>query len=143
MERTLAIVKPDAVERGAIGSILARIEEEGFRIVAARMVRMTRQEAEAFYAVHRGKGFFPSLAAFMASGPALVLVLEAEGAIGRWRQIMGATDPAKAAEGTLRRRFGTSIERNAVHGSDSAETAAWEIAYFFAGIELVGPEPRG
>lgn len=140
MERTLAIVKPDAVENRVVGRIVSRIEQEGFRIVAARMLRMTRKEAEEFYAVHRDKGFFSGLVAFMASGPALVLVLEGEGAIGRWRDVMGPTDPAKAGEGTLRRQFGTSIERNAVHGSDGPETAAWEIGYFFPAMELAARE---
>ncbi len=136
MERTLAIVKPDAVENRVVGRIVARIEEEGFRIVAARMVRMTREEAAGFYAVHREKHFFSSLVAFMSSGPALVLVLEREGAIAKWRDVIGGIEPAKAAEGTLRRQFGTSIERNAVHGSDGPETAQWEIGYFFPAVEL-------
>ena len=137
MERTLAIIKPDGVERGAVGSILGRIEEEGFRIVALRMVRLTRAEAEGFYAVHRERPFFDDLTAFMSSGPAVVMVLEAGEAISRWRGIMGATDPAKAEAGTLRKQFATNIERNAVHGSDAPETAAQEIAYHFSGIELI------
>jgi nucleoside-diphosphate kinase len=137
MERTLAIVKPDAVEKKVVGQILTRIEEEGFRIVALRMVRLTRPEAEGFYAVHRERPFFNDLTAFMSSGPAVVMVLEAEGAIKRWRAVMGATDSAKAEEGTLRRQFGTDIERNATHGSDASETAATEIAYFFRGIDLI------
>lgn len=135
MERTLAIVKPDAVEAKQVGGILARIEEEGFSIVAMRMVRMTRREAEGFYAVHRERPFFESLCAFMSSGPAVVLVLEREDAISRWRLTMGATDPAKADDGTLRKRYGRSIERNAVHGSDAPETADDETAYFFRGVE--------
>ena len=137
MERTLAIVKPDGVEQKAVGRIIARIEEEGFRIVAMRMVRLTRAEAEGFYAVHRERPFFNDLTAFMSSGPAVVLVLEGEGAIARWRGVMGATDPAKADEGTLRKLFASNIERNAVHGSDAPETAAVEIAYFFPGVGLI------
>jgi nucleoside-diphosphate kinase len=137
MERTLAIVKPDGVDGGNVGSVVARIEEEGFRILALRMVRMTRAEAEGFYAVHRGRPFFESLTAYMSSGPAIVLVLERENAIQHWRGVMGATNPADAAEGTLRRRFGTSIERNVVHGSDATATAATEIAYFFRLKELL------
>ena len=136
MERTLAIVKPDAVEKGAIGAIVQRIEEEGFRIVAIRMVRLTRTAAESFYAVHRDKPFFCDLTAFMSSGPAVVMVLEGTDAIRRWRDTMGATNPAQAAEGTLRKRHATDIDRNAVHGSDAAETAAVEIGYFFPGVEL-------
>ena len=137
MQRTLAIIKPDAVERRVVGDVLQRIEQEGFRVVALRMVRMTRGEAEGFYAVHRERPFFNDLTAFVSSGPAVVMVLEADDAIARWRGIMGATDPAKADEGTLRRQFATNIERNAVHGSDAPETAASEIAYFFGGIELI------
>jgi len=136
MERTFAIIKPDAVEKNVIGPILGRIEQEGFRIVGLRMVRLTREEAEGFYAVHRERPFFGDLTAFMSSGPAVVMVLEADNAIRRWREVMGATDSAKADEGTLRRQFGTNIERNATHGSDAPETAATEIAYFFPGIEL-------
>lgn len=137
MERTLAIVKPDAVAKGVTGQILARIEKEGFRIVALRMVRLGRAEAEGFYAVHRERPFFGDLTAFMSSGPAVVIALEAENAIKRWRDVMGATDPAKADEGTLRKEFGGNIERNATHGSDAPETAATEIAYFFGGIDLI------
>ena len=138
MERTLAIVKPDAVERRHAGRILARIEDEGFRLVALRMARLTLRDAEGFYAVHRERPFFGDLTAFMSSGPCIVLVLEADNAISRWREIMGATDPAKAAEGTLRKQFATNIERNACHGSDAPETAAAEIAYFFPGVNLLG-----
>lgn len=138
MERTLAIVKPDAVEKRCAGRILARIEEEGFRVVAMRMVHLTLKEAEGFYAVHRDKPFFGNLTAFMSSGPCIVMVLEAEGAIARWREVMGATDPSQADEGTLRRLFATNIERNACHGSDAPETAATEIAYFFGGVDLLG-----
>jgi len=137
MERTLAIIKPDAVEQKHAGQILARIEEEGFSIVALRRVRLSRAEAEGFYAVHRERPFFGDLTAFMSSGPAIPLVLEADGAILRWRTLMGSTDPAQAAEGTLRKQFATNIERNAVHGSDAPETAASEIAYFFRGIDLI------
>ena len=136
MERTLAIIKPDAVAAGHVGEILQRIEAEEFAIRALRMVRLSRADAEGFYAVHRDRPFFASLTAFMASGPAVVLALEADGAIGRWRGIMGATDPAKAPEGSLRRQFGTSIERNATHGSDAPDTAAFELGYFFRGVEL-------
>ena len=138
MERTLAIIKPDAVERRCAGRILARIEEEGFRVVAARMRYLTRSDAEGFYAVHRERPFFGALTAFMSSGPCIALVLEADNAISRWRETMGATDPAQAAEGTLRKLFATNIERNACHGSDAPETAATEIAYFFRGVDLLG-----
>ena len=138
MERTLAIIKPDAVERRHAGRILARIEEEGFRLLALRMTRLARRDAEGFYAVHRERPFFDDLTAFMSSGPCIVLVLEAENAISRWREIMGATDPAQAGEGTLRKQFATNIERNACHGSDAPETAASEIAYHFPGVDLLG-----
>ncbi len=138
MERTLAIIKPDAVERRCAGRILARIEEEGFRVVAARMQYLTRSDAEGFYAVHRERPFFGALTTFMSSGPCIALVLEADNAISRWRETMGATDPAQAAEGTLRKLFATNIERNACHGSDAPETAAVEIAYFFRGVDLLG-----
>jgi nucleoside-diphosphate kinase len=134
-ERTFAIIKPDAVEKRYVGKILARIEEEGFEIVAMRMVRMTRGEAEGFYAVHRERPFFSDLTAYMSSGPAVVIALERDDAIAHWRNVMGATNPADAADGTLRKEFGESIERNATHGSDAAETAAVEIAYFFRGVE--------
>lgn len=137
MEKTLAIIKPDAVGNRAAGKILARIEEEGFDVRAMRQVRLTRDEAEGFYAVHRGKPFFNDLTAFMSSGPVVVLVLEADNAIARWREVMGATDSTKAAPGTVRSLFGTDIERNASHGSDAPETAATEIAYFFSGIDLI------
>ena len=138
MERTLAIIKPDAVERRHAGRILARIEEEGFRLAALRMTHLTPRDAEGFYAVHRERPFFGDLTAFMSSGPCIVLVLEADNAISRWREIMGATDPAQAGEGTLRKQFATNIERNACHGSDARETAAAEIAYFFPGVDLAG-----
>ncbi len=135
-ERTLAIIKPDAVERRLVGAILARIEAAGFAIRAMRRVHLSRGDAEGFYAVHRARPFFESLTTFMSSGPSIVMVLEAPDAIRTWRTLMGATDPAKADPGTLRREFAESIERNATHGSDAPETAAVEIGYFFAGIEL-------
>ncbi|MBI1873754.1 MAG: nucleoside-diphosphate kinase [Acidobacteria bacterium] len=138
MDRTLAIIKPDAVERRLTGRILERIEAEGFQIRAMRMVRMTKREAEGFYAVHRDRPFFQSLTTFMSSGPTVVLVLEAPDAVRKWRELMGATNPAQAAEGTIRRTFATSVERNATHGSDGPETAAFELAYFFRGLELTG-----
>jgi nucleoside-diphosphate kinase len=137
IERTLAIIKPDAVECGLAGRIIARIEAEGFQIRAMRRVHLSQREAEGFYDVHRARPFFGSLTAFMSSGPAVVLVLEAPDAIKKWRTLMGATDPAKADEGTLRKEFAQSIERNATHGSDAANTAAYEIGYFFAGVDLV------
>jgi nucleoside-diphosphate kinase len=136
-ERTLAIIKPDAVERRLTGPIIHRIESSGFQIRAMRQVRLSKRQAEGFYAVHRERPFFGSLTDFMSSGPAILLVLEAPGAIKKWRSLMGATDPAKAEAGTLRKEFAESIERNATHGSDAPETAAYEIGYFFAGIELV------
>jgi nucleoside-diphosphate kinase len=137
MERTLAIIKPDAVAAGHTGPIIQRIEAEGFQIRAMRLVRLTRADAEGFYAVHRERPFFGQLVDFMASGPAIVLALEAPEAIRQWRAAMGATNPEKADSGTIRKDFGTSIERNATHGSDAAETAAFEIGYFFAGRELL------
>ena len=137
MERTLAIIKPDAVERRLVGRIIQRIEDAGFRIRAMRRVHLTRQEAEGFYSVHRERSFFGSLIHFMSSGPSIILVLEDDNAITKWRALMGATDPAKAEQGTLRKEFAQSIERNATHGSDAPETAAHEIGYFFAGIELM------
>jgi nucleoside-diphosphate kinase len=136
-ERTLAIIKPDAVGRRLAGRIIQRIEEAGLEIRAARRVSLSIGEAEGFYAVHRERPFFSSLTAFMSSGPAIVLVLEGADAIKRWRTLMGATDPAKAEPGTIRREFAESIERNAAHGSDAPETAACEIGYFFAGIDLL------
>src|SRR5947199_8473242 len=137
IERTLAIIKPDAVERRLTGTIIARIEAEGFQIRAMKRVHLTKAQAEGFYAVHRERPFFASLTAFMSSGPAVVLVLEAPDAIRKWRTLMGATDPAKAEPGTLRKEFALSIERNATHGSDAPETAAVEISYFFPGIDLI------
>ncbi len=137
VERTLAIVKPDAMSRGLLGEILKRIHEAKFQIVAMKSLRLTKAEAEGFYAVHRGKPFFAPLTEFMSSGKVVVLVLEGETAIARWRDLMGATDPAKAAPGTIRREFGTSIQNNCTHGSDAVETAAFEISYFFSGAELI------
>jgi nucleoside-diphosphate kinase len=136
-ERTLAIIKPDAVERHLAGRILHRIEDEGFQIRAMRKLHLSKRQVEGFYAVHRERPFFASLTEFMASGPAIVVVLEAPDAIGKWRRLMGATDPAKADAGTLRKEFAQSIERNATHGSDARDTAVFEIGYFFPGIELI------
>jgi nucleoside-diphosphate kinase len=136
IERTLCIIKPDAVAARRVGQILARLEGAGFKIVALRMRTLSASDAEGFYHVHRARPFFNSLVDFMASGPCVPMVLEADGAIGKLREIMGATDPAKAAAGTLRKDFAASIEANAVHGSDAAETARYEIGYFFPGIEL-------
>ena len=136
MERTFAIIKPDAVAAGFTGRILQRIEAEGFQIRAMRMVKLSKAEAEGFYAVHRERPFFASLTLFMSSGPAVVLALDAPDAIKKWRTLMGATDPAKAEPETLRKEFGRSIENNATHGSDAPETAAFELGYFFAGVEF-------
>jgi nucleoside-diphosphate kinase len=136
-ERTLAIIKPDAVAGRLVGRIIQRIEEAGFAMSAMRRVHLSQKDAEGFYAVHRDRSFFASLTAFMSSGPAVVLVLEAPDAIKKWRTLMGATDPSKADDGTLRKEFAQSIERNATHGSDAPDTAAYEIGYFFAGIEMV------
>jgi nucleoside-diphosphate kinase len=137
MQLTFAIIKPDAVAAKTAGRIIQRIEAEGFQIRAMRLVHLTQKEAEGFYAVHRERPFFASLTRFMASGPAIVMALEAPDAITKWRTLMGATDPAKADAGTLRKEFGASIENNATHGSDAPETAAFELGYFFPGIELV------
>jgi len=136
-ERTLAIIKPDAVASRYVGRIIQRIEAAGFEIRALRRVHLSQKDAEGFYAVHRERPFFASLTNFMSSGPAVVLVLEAPDAIKKWRALMGATDPAKAEAGTLRKEFAQSIERNATHRSDAPDTAAYEIGYFFAGLELV------
>ena len=136
-ERTLAIIKPDAVERRLTGRILQRIEEAGFTLRAMRRLHLTKAQAEGFYAVHRARPFFASLTAFMSSGPCVVLVLEAPDGIKKWRTLMGATDPTKADAGTLRKEYAESIERNATHGSDAPDTAAYEIGYFFAGIDLI------
>jgi nucleoside-diphosphate kinase len=135
-ERTFSIVKPDAVKAGKAGKILARIEEAGFTLVAVRQRHLTKAQAEGFYHVHKARPFFGSLVEFMTSGPCITLVLEKENAIASLRELMGATDPAKAAAGTIRKDFAESIEANAIHGSDGAETAAFEIGYFFAGLEL-------
>jgi nucleoside-diphosphate kinase len=136
MERTLSIVKPDGVQKHLIGEVIKRFEDAGLKVVAQKMIWMDKKEAEGFYAVHRGKAFFESLTIFMSSGPAVVMVLEGEGAISKTRELMGATDPKKAKEGTLRRQFATNIERNVVHGSDAPETAAFEIGYFFNALEI-------
>jgi nucleoside-diphosphate kinase len=136
MERTFAIIKPDAVRNKVSGQILARIEEAGFAVRAMRMIHMTKAEAEGFYYVHRERPFFEGLTSFMSSGPCVVLCLEAPNAIRKWRDLMGATDPAKAEAGTLRQEFGASIDNNATHGSDAPETAAFELGYFFRGMEL-------
>jgi nucleoside-diphosphate kinase len=137
IERTLAIIKPDAVGRSLAGDILSRIHAAKFKIVAIKSLRLTKAEAEGFYAVHRERPFFQDLTEFMSSGKVFVVALEKEGAIASWRETMGATDPAKAAPGTIRRELGTSIQNNCTHGSDAPETAAFEIAYFFSGAELV------
>jgi nucleoside-diphosphate kinase len=136
MERTFAIIKPDAVKNGVIGRILARVEQEGFRIVAMRLQHLSKREAEGFYAVHREKPFFGGLTDFMSSGPCVLLCLEAPDAIKKWRTLMGATNPANAEDGTLRKEFGASIDNNATHGSDAPDTAAFELGYFFRGLEL-------
>ena len=136
IERTLAIIKPDAVAKGAAGQILARIEQAGFKVVAIKMVHLSETTAAGFYAVHRERPFFKSLCAFMTQGPSIPMVLEADNAIQRWRDLMGATDPAKAAAGTIRKDFASSIEANATHGSDAAATAAFEISYFFSTLEI-------
>jgi nucleoside-diphosphate kinase len=136
VQRTLAIVKPDAVSAGKMGRILARIEEAGFTVVGAKLLHMSAPQAGGFYAIHRERPFYQSLCRFMTQGPSLVMVLEGDSAIARWRDLMGATDPAKAAAGTIRKEFASSIEANAVHGSDAPETAAFEISYFFSALEL-------
>ena len=137
LERTFAIIKPDAVSRGQQGEILARIHKAGFKIVAIKSMRLTKEEAGGFYAVHKERPFFGELTDFMSSGKIFALVLEAEGAILKWRDTMGATDPQKAAPGTIRHDLGTSIGNNCTHGSDAPDTAAFEIGYFFAGLELI------
>lgn len=136
IEKTFAIVKPDAVKAGKAGQILARVEAAGFTIRGMRLQHLSLKEAEGFYAVHAARPFFGELTQFMSSGPCVLLCLEAEGAIKKWRDTMGATDPAKADAGTLRKDFGTSIGNNATHGSDAPETAAFELGYFFRGMEL-------
>jgi nucleoside-diphosphate kinase len=137
-ERTLSIVKPDAVKAGKAGAILSRLEKEGFRIVALQLRHLSREQAEGFYHVHRERPFFASLTAFMSQGPCIPMVLERENAIAHLREVMGATDPARAAAGTIRKEFAASIEANAIHGSDAPETARFEIGYFFPGLDLVG-----
>jgi nucleoside-diphosphate kinase len=137
MQRTFAIIKPDAVAEGHTGAILAKIQKNGFKILGMKMLRLSKAQAEDFYAVHKERGFFNSLVTFMTEGPVVVLALEREDAIAKWRELMGATNPANAAEGTIRKQFAQSIERNAVHGSDAPETAAVEIPFFFSAAELV------
>ena len=137
MQRTLSIIKPDGVEKGLIGEVIRRFEKEGIRIVAMRMLRLTRPEAEGFYAVHREQPFFGSLTEFMSSGPVVVMVLEGDDVISRNRALMGATDPKKAEKGTIRADFAHNVERNIVHGSDAPETAETEIRYFFSELDLV------
>ncbi len=137
MQQTFAIVKPDGVARGLIGDVLKRIESAGLRFKAMKLVHMTKAQAEGFYAVHKARPFFKSLTEFMSSGPALVMILEGENAIARWREMMGATNYKDAAEGTIRRDFATDIEKNVVHGSDAPETAAFETSYFFNAFERV------
>ena len=135
-QRTLAIIKPDAVSKGAAGAILSKIEQAGFKVLGAKLIHMSFDDAAGFYAVHRQRPFFKSLCTFMTQGPCIPVVLEADDAIQKWRDLMGATDPAKAAAGTIRKEFASSIEANAVHGSDAPETAAFEIAYFFSALEI-------
>ena len=137
IERTFAIIKPDAVRRNLQGEILARIHKAGFKIIAIKSLRLTKEEAGGFYAVHKARPFFGELTDFMSSGKIFAMVLEADGAISKWRDTMGATDPKKAAPGTIRREFGTSIQMNCTHGSDAPETAAFEISYFFPALDLV------
>jgi nucleoside-diphosphate kinase len=137
MERTLAIVKPDAVKRGLVGDILKRIEASGLRLRALRLMHLTRAQAQAFYEVHKARPFYASLCEYMSSGPIVIAMLEGDRAVARWRELMGATDPAKAAPGTIRSQFGTDIEHNATHGSDAPETAASEIAFFFSRADIV------
>ncbi|MBV8553544.1 MAG: nucleoside-diphosphate kinase [Acidobacteriaceae bacterium] len=137
LERTFGIIKPDAVKNGNTGAILAMIEESGFRTVALKTHRIAKHEAEAFYAIHKERPFFSGLVTFMTEGPVVVMVLERENAIAKWREVMGATNPANAADGTIRKRFAENIERNSVHGSDAPETAAVEIPFFFSTAELL------
>ena len=137
VEKTLSIIKPDAVERNLIGEILSRIEASGLRIKAMKMVHMSKEQAQGFYAVHKDRPFFDSLTTYMSSGPVVVSILEGEKAIARYREVMGATNPEEAGEGTIRQRFGQDIEKNSVHGSDAPETAAVEISYFFNQLEVM------
>lgn len=136
IERTLSIIKPDAVEKNNAGAIIARLEQEGFQIKAMRRLHLTRAEAEGFYAEHKGRGFFDELVTFMSRSPIIVMALERDDAVAKYREVIGATDPGKAAEGTIRKLYGASVGENAVHGSDKTSTAAREIAYFFAGYEV-------
>lgn len=136
MERTFSIIKPDAVKNGKAGLVLAKLEEHGFRVLGLRMVHMSQETAERFYAVHKERPFFGSLVTFMSEGPAVVMALEREDAVKKLREVMGATNPANAAEGTIRKLYADSIERNAIHGSDAPETAKEELAFFFAGMDL-------
>jgi nucleoside-diphosphate kinase len=138
MEKTLSIIKPDGVARGLIGEVIKRLESNGLKLIAMKMLKMTKEQAESFYAVHKERPFFQSLTYFMTSGPVVVMVLEGENAIARYRDIMGATDYREAAQGTIRRDFATDIEKNIVHGSDSPETAAFEIGFFFNSFEVTG-----
>ncbi len=135
-QRTLAIIKPDAVAKGVAGKIMAKIEDAGFTVLGAKLIHMTDAQARGFYHVHKEKPFFASLCSFMTQGPCIPMVLEADNAIAKWRDLMGATNPANAAAGTIRKEFASSIEANAVHGSDAPETAAFEIPYFFSGLEI-------
>jgi nucleoside-diphosphate kinase len=139
IQRTLTIVKPDAVAKGVAGQIIGRFEQAGFKILAAKLVQLTPEQAAGFYIVHKDRPFYRSLCAFMTQGPSIVMVLEGDNVIMRLRDLMGATDPAQAAEGTIRRQFAASIEANAVHGSDSPESAAFEIPYFFSSLEIWRP----
>jgi nucleoside-diphosphate kinase len=137
MERTLAIIKPDGVSRAIIGEVIKQLENNNFKIVAMKLVHLSKKQAEGFYAVHQGKPFFESLTDFMSSGPAVVMILEGENVIARYRELMGATDYKEAAEGTIRKEFATDIEKNVVHGSDAPETAVFEMSYFFNNLETV------
>ena len=137
MERTLAIIKPDGVSRGIIGEVVKRLENSDLKIIAMKMLHLTKKQAEGFYAVHQGKPFFESLTDFMSSGPAVVMILEGENVIGRYRELMGASNYKDAEEGTIRKEFASDIEKNVVHGSDAPETAAFEMAYFFNNLEIV------
>jgi nucleoside-diphosphate kinase len=140
VERTLSIIKPDGVEKAVIGKIVARFEEKGLKPIAMRLTRLSQAEAEGFYAVHKARPFFADLVKFMTSGPVVLMVLEGEGAVAKNREIMGATDPKKAADGTLRKDFATDIEKNTVHGSDSVENARVEVSYFFPEVQIHGYE---
>lgn len=140
VERTLGAIKPDAMEKGIVGEVLKRAEEANLKPVACKMMKLDKKRAEGFYAVHKGKPFFDSLVTFMTSGPVLIFVLEGEGAINTWRKVMGVTNPEEAADGTIRKDFGTNIERNAVHGSDAPDTAKFEVSYFFETHDIVNYE---